>query len=153
MSVDILARTIYGEARGQGILDRMAVGAIIRERVLRPGWWGKDWEGVCKHPWQFSCWNESDVNYQKVLNAHEDEAVYYSCLTIAEYVKKHLSERDLAEMFGTNGPFPTHYHDRSIDYPEKAWGETRTIVPVGWDSAFLFYTEIQGNPTRRKRSR
>jgi N-acetylmuramoyl-L-alanine amidase len=150
MEVDVVARTIYGEARGQGILDRLAVGAVIRERVLRPGWWGRGWVGVCKLPWQFSCWNESDVNYQKLLSAHEDDrVVFHSCLAIARYVVNHMWERDLREMFGTNGPFPTHYHDRSINYPERSWGQNRTIVPVGWDSAFLFYTDIQGNPRRR----
>ena len=54
-NVDTVARTIAGEARGCGILDMIAVGAVIRERVLRPGWWGSDWISVCRKPSQFSC--------------------------------------------------------------------------------------------------
>jgi len=40
-AIETVAMTLYGEARGQSLLDRLAVGAVIRERVLRPGWWGK----------------------------------------------------------------------------------------------------------------
>ena len=148
-SLKVVAQTIYGEARGQGIFDRLLVGAVIRERTLRPGWWGKDWITVCKAPWQFSCWNENDVNRSRLETAYsQDYRVFLSCLSIADYVIHHMTDRDIREMFGTSGPFPTHYHDRSIWYPETAWGESRTLVPVGWDSAFLCYTEIKGNPRR-----
>src|SRR5690606_24089205 len=59
-AIETVAMTLYGEARGQSLLDRLAVGAVIRERVLRPGWWGKDWQGVCTAPWQFTAWHSHD---------------------------------------------------------------------------------------------
>jgi spore germination cell wall hydrolase CwlJ-like protein len=68
--IDVLARTIWGEARGEGIAGQVAVGWTIRNRVEmdlgkdgRPDWWGEGYEGVCRAPWQFSCWNQNDPNY------------------------------------------------------------------------------------------
>lgn len=64
-AIETVARTLYGEARGTGLLDRLGVLAVIRERVLRPGWWGRGWEGVCRHPWQFSCWHTHDEAHRR----------------------------------------------------------------------------------------
>ncbi len=68
--IDVLARTIWGEARGEGIAGQIAVGWCIRNRVEmdlhndgRPDWWGEGYEGVCRAPWQFSCWNKNDPNF------------------------------------------------------------------------------------------
>ena len=65
--VDVLARTIWGEARGEGFAGQVAVGWAIRNRVEadlgndgKPDWWGEGYVGVCKAPWQFSCWNKND---------------------------------------------------------------------------------------------
>ncbi|MDH4873005.1 cell wall hydrolase [Pseudomonas sp. BN515] len=67
--IDVLARTIWGEARGEGIAGQVAVGWTIRNRVEmdlgkdgKPDWWGEGYEGVCRAPWQFSCWNKNDPN-------------------------------------------------------------------------------------------
>lgn len=67
--IDVLARTIWGEARGEGFAGQVAVGWTIRNRVEadlgndgKPDWWGEGYVGVCKAPWQFSCWNKNDPN-------------------------------------------------------------------------------------------
>jgi spore germination cell wall hydrolase CwlJ-like protein len=55
--LDTMARTIWGEARGEGITGMCAVASVIITRAwVRPGWWGKDVTGVCRAPSQFSCW-------------------------------------------------------------------------------------------------
>src|SRR5690606_17855731 len=75
-NVDTLARTLWGEARGTGLLDMFGVAAVIRERYLRPGWWSKpsdDWWSVCRNPYQFSCWNQGDPNRKKLYRAEELE--------------------------------------------------------------------------------
>lgn len=81
--VDVLARTIWGEARGEGRDGQIAVGWSIRNRVEmdlhgdgRPDWWGEGYEGVCRAPWQFSCWNRNDPNFaylvgQKLIPASQ----------------------------------------------------------------------------------
>lgn len=67
---DILARTLWGEARGEGLTGQIAVAWSIRNRVEmdlhddgKPDWWGEGYAGVCQKAWQFSCWNKNDPNY------------------------------------------------------------------------------------------
>ncbi|KPG98325.1 hydrolase [Pseudomonas sp. RIT-PI-q] len=63
---DILARTLWGEARGESLAGQIAVAWTIRNRVndgKAKSWWGEGYPGVCKKPYQFSCWNRNDPNY------------------------------------------------------------------------------------------
>lgn len=67
--VDVLALTLYGEARGEPVEGRIAVACVIRNRVNadlgndgKPDWWGEGYAGVCLKPSQFSCWNDRDKN-------------------------------------------------------------------------------------------
>ena len=63
---DILARTLWGEARGEGFDGQIAVAWTIRNRVFdgkAKSWWGEGYAEVCLKPWQFSCWNQNDPNY------------------------------------------------------------------------------------------
>lgn len=52
-----LARTIYGEARGQNYASKVAVGWIIRNR-LQKGTWGSTYRSVVTARLQFTCWSE-----------------------------------------------------------------------------------------------
>ncbi len=63
----ILALTIYGEARGESTEGKIAVGSVILERVDHRDWDGKTIHEVCLKPWQFSCFNERDPNMGKLL--------------------------------------------------------------------------------------
>lgn len=63
---DILARTLWGEARGESTTGQIAVAWTIRNRVndgKAKSWWGEGYVGVCQKPYQFSCWNKNDPNY------------------------------------------------------------------------------------------
>ncbi|MCE0464918.1 cell wall hydrolase [Pseudomonas uvaldensis] len=63
---DILARTLWAEARGEGLAGQIAVAWTIRNRVedgKTKSWWGEGYAGVCLKPYQFSCWNQNDPNY------------------------------------------------------------------------------------------
>lgn len=53
--LDVLALTIWGEARNQSLAGMAAVAAVIRNR-LQSGQWGRSYESVCLAPKQFSCW-------------------------------------------------------------------------------------------------
>ena len=57
----VMALTMAAEARSDGAAGMGAVGCVIRNRAQHPGWWGRDWLGVCLAPWQFSCWNPQTV--------------------------------------------------------------------------------------------
>lgn len=86
--VEVLARTIYGEARGETVRGKEAVACVVLNRVQRAKdrsgyWWGDSIESVCFKPWQFSCWNENDPNHQKILSVEPGHKVFDTCLRIA----------------------------------------------------------------------
>lgn len=83
---EVVARTIWGEARSVGEAGMEGVACVIRNRVERPGWWGTSWEGVCLKPWQFSCWNKGDPNREKLMAVNETDPLFYEAMVIAEKV-------------------------------------------------------------------
>jgi len=163
--IQAVAMTLYGEARGTSLLDRLAVGAVIRERYLRPGWWtrkhGDDipddtWEAACRHPWQFTCWHDHDAahrrNYERMVNAYRDDPdTFFSCLLLAEYIVRFMTDRDVRALFAADKPdeFPTHYHDRSLSGAPKSWGSNVIEVEPRFPSAFRWYVVLDGRPKRR----
>ena len=106
--LDILARTIYGEARGElylyGITPLLAVANVVVNRYRKN--FGKSISEICLAPYQFSCWNKNDVNYKIITQESIDDVVFGKCKEIAEKV---LSEKwpDITD--GCD-----HYHARSI---------------------------------------
>jgi spore germination cell wall hydrolase CwlJ-like protein len=62
-----LALTMLGEARGEEIEGRAAVGCTVRQRVLDERW-PDDYKGVCLQRSQFTCWNLNDPNRALLLN-------------------------------------------------------------------------------------
>jgi hypothetical protein len=70
---DILALTIYGEARGEIIQGQIAVGCVIRNRVERLGSSGyaNKYATICLKPLQFSCWNDNDPNFRLLTGMAE----------------------------------------------------------------------------------
>jgi N-acetylmuramoyl-L-alanine amidase len=59
----LMALTIYGEARGEKYEGKVAVGSIILERVEHRDWDGKNIQEVCLMPYQFSCFLPNDPNF------------------------------------------------------------------------------------------
>jgi N-acetylmuramoyl-L-alanine amidase len=64
----ILAQTIWGEARREGVEGMTAVGHVIKNRAEanKPKLFGQGIKGVALKPKQFSCWNENDPNREKL---------------------------------------------------------------------------------------
>src|SRR5690606_25083879 len=155
--IETVAMTLYGEARGEHLLDRLGVGAVIRERVLRPGWWGKDWQSVCLAPHQFSCWGQYDEahkrNYDAMVNAYlNDPDTYYPMLLLAEYIIRQMTDRDVRALFEwVDHPddHPTHYFSKPLTEPPKAWGDDIEEVKPRFPSAFRWFVVRQGRPKRR----
>jgi cell wall hydrolase len=86
--VDLLARTLYGEARGEPVRGKEAVAAVVMNRVLRAAerggaWWGNNVAEVVLRPWQFSCWNRKDPNRHKILAIDPDDPNFQCCIRIA----------------------------------------------------------------------
>ena len=59
----IMALTIYGEARGESYDGKVAVGSVILERVDHREWDGDTIHEVCLMPYQFSCYLPGDPNF------------------------------------------------------------------------------------------
>ncbi|WP_417625332.1 cell wall hydrolase [Paremcibacter congregatus] len=131
---EILARTLYGEARGEELAGIEAVASVILNRVAfarKRGryWWGSDVKGVCLKPAQFSCWNANDPNRKKLLALSPRDPAYRLCKRIAH----RAVAGDLCDQ--TDGA--THYHTVAVD-PYWARGH----VPVAEIGNHLFYRGI-----------
>lgn len=81
--LEILARTLWGEARGEGKDGMEAVAATIMERVASPKW-PDSVAAVCLQPWQFSAWNKNDPNRAKLLTINEANLHYRTALSVAK---------------------------------------------------------------------
>lgn len=115
--VDTLARTLYGEARGEGVQGMQAVANVIANRVKKGGWWGATFADVCLKPSQFSCWLKSDPNYAKLLAVDISNPSFKQATDIATLA---VAGR-LADL--TNGA--THYHTKQI---KPKWADSSKIV-------------------------
>jgi spore coat assembly protein SafA len=123
--LQLLAMALFGEARGTPAKTRKAIGHVIINRALHPGWWGKDLKGVILKPRQFSCFNEDDVNRKKLLEPLEFEnpEVWERCCQDAiEVYQRFKQETSIVDPIkGAN-----HYFDTSI--PSPSWADDDKFV-------------------------
>ena len=81
-----LARTLYGELRGEPTEGQEAVANVIMNRV-RSGRYPNSIVKVCLQPFQFSCWNKNDPNYPKIKGLKPGaNAKFDECYAVAERV-------------------------------------------------------------------
>lgn len=126
--IDVLARTIYGEARGETTEGQLAVGLVILNRYRSNKWFaGNTIAETCLKPKQFSCWNYDDPNCEKIKTAGEKELKKF--WTMAESLLK----GDVADI--TNGA--THYHTKQI---KPSWSKGK--MPCAEIGNHLFYKNI-----------
>ena len=128
--LDILARTIFGEARGESFEGKMAVAHVVINRVNRRH--SDRWATIaqaCLDYRQFSCWLEEDPNIALITDVDVNDPVFRECLLAG------LSALAPRAHDPTHGA--THYHARGIT-PRWAKGHT-PIVTMG---GHLFYTGI-----------
>lgn len=128
--VDTLARTLYGEAKARDELDAAAIAAVVMNRVAYPNW-PSTVAAVCMQPWQFSCWNQSDPNRQRILNAKVTDLWFRKCQEIAE--------KTIAGHLGDHIGKATHYYARSMKRPPK-WAKGKT--PSHQTAGHLFFNDI-----------
>lgn len=82
IEIDTLTRTLWGEARGEGTAGMEAVASVVLNRVKIAAenngrwWWGANIIQVCQKPYQFSCWNRSNANFQK-LQAVDEKIILF----------------------------------------------------------------------------
>jgi spore germination cell wall hydrolase CwlJ-like protein len=130
-----LARTVWGEARGEGEAGMIAVAAVVRNRIdvsaAHGGrhWWGHDWVTVCRAKAQFSCWNPGDPNRAKLAAVDDGDAAFRLASQVAaDAIAGRLDD----PTFGA-----TSYKVASLPWP-YAWGHFR--LPLTEIGRHAFYT-------------
>ena len=112
-----LARTVYGEARGETLDGKIAVAWTVRNRVERPRWWGRTYNEVCLKPKQFSCWD--DHNRLEMMEADAADPLFADCLYAAlGAITGHIADPTCGA---------THYHASNVS-PPWADGQTCTCI-------------------------
>lgn len=111
LETDVLARTIWGEGRGEGKAGMEAIAFVILNRVaiakkFGSYWWGNNIIQVCQKPYQFSCWNKTDPNFKKLISVSSDDIHF----TMAQRIARRAILGFLKDP--TYGA--THYHARGI---------------------------------------
>ncbi len=133
-AIDILARTLYGEARGEGLLGMEAVAAVVINRVRfarqRGGfWWGATVKDVCLRPKQFSCWNQNDPNSEIIRKIDATDKIFALCRRIAR--------RAVCGVLVDPTRGAMHYHNRKC-FP--AWA--RKAIPCAEIGNHIFYDKL-----------
>jgi spore germination cell wall hydrolase CwlJ-like protein len=115
--VDVLARTAWGEARGEGDEGLAAVLHVIRNRHDK-GNNDMSYAEVAKAPKQFSVWNNDSPNRPVVENLGGEEMTRVSSL-VRDVLSGQVSDP-------TGGA--THYHSTDFDPPPWANHATPTAM-------------------------
>ena len=125
--IETMAKTIYGEARGEGLPGMEAVANVIINRVKHPCWWGRTIREVCLKPMQFSCWNTDDANRCQLESDLSNEPIFQVCCRIAK--------RAICGLLPDRTKGATHYHALSVS---PKWANA--LVPNVQIGNHLFYT-------------
>lgn len=121
---DVFARTLWGEARGEGLLGLEAVASVILNRVALAQarkiiWWGQDIMHVCLKPFQFSCWNTDDPSRPKLFAVTKANREFQRCLSVAS--------RAMAGRIPDATGGATHYHTATVT-PAWSRGQKPTAI-------------------------
>lgn len=116
----VMARTMWGEARGEGRRGMQAVANVIINRSLIGGWWGDNVISVAKKPWQFSVWNANDPNRPLIENMMPGDDPLFD---VAYELAQKALDGDLPDITGG----ATHYHAEGWT-PD--WRDPKKVVAV-----------------------
>lgn len=111
-ATQVLAQTLYGEARDQSSAALQGVASVVLNRARKSG---KTISATCLAPNQFQCWNPGTRDYVATINApHVNDSAYKKCLAIATAViNGNLSDN-------TGGA--TFYFSPPVTAAPRGWG-------------------------------
>lgn len=130
---DVIAMTLWGEARGEGEQGMRAVACVIGNRTERKWQHKIGYAAVCQARWQFSCWNENDPNRVRLEAVRRNPDASYR---LAAVIAGQLVRNELPDF--TVGA--THYYAASMP--------TRPKWAIGKQPCYrlgnhLFFNNIQ----------
>jgi len=123
--LDIMARTIWGEARGESHEHRFWIGCVIYNRFLdKDKRYGETISNVCQKPYQFSTWNEETATLLRTITnlSMERSGIFRDCMIAALEALNRTSDP-------TNGA--THYFNHQAHnqfMPQWAMGHHPVAV-------------------------
>jgi spore germination cell wall hydrolase CwlJ-like protein len=127
---EVVAATIWGEARNQGEAGLRAVACVIANRARTRYRRCAGAREVCLDRWQFSCWNDNDPNRAKLLAAaRAPDTVFTQALALAADVLAHRLP-DITHN-------ARHYHTSRVT---PAWARGKKPCAVVGDH--LFYNDV-----------
>ena len=130
--VEVLARTLYGEARNQGSAGLCAVANVVLNRANHmPRRYGALITNVCLKAWQFRCFNDNDSDLDRIAQPRISGAVMYRCRIVAAMAMDGLL------VDNTGGA--THYHHEAIN---PWWTDCKCMIYQLQIKNHLFYLEI-----------
>lgn len=126
---DIVAMTLFGEAKPHDTTDLQAIANVIMNRAALPNW-SSDPAKVCLQLHQFSCWNKNDPNRSRIQDGLFQNSLWFKqCYEMAGRAIAHelvdITERS------------THYHTPSVT---PRWSHNKT--PVKTTGGHLFFNDI-----------
>lgn len=137
---DVLARTIYGEARGKTLAGMVAVAFVIINRAMIAADYvhrtGKSHRlfgdgtitSACKagsgNRHQFSCWNDNDPNLKKLADVADTDPVFIGC-------------KQAARIALTGGPATNAIGTSTYYYAPPAWALGKVPFRVIGHHAFF----------------
>lgn len=124
--LEVMARTIWGEARGEGREGMQAVANVIMNRFELAqqslGYarqFGATIQEICQKPYQFSVWNANDPNLALIQSVNRSNPQFRQALNIAEKALR----GNLPDITGG----ADHYHTAAVS-PNWSQGETPVKV-------------------------
>lgn len=141
--IDVVARTLYGEARGEGREGMVAVACVIVNRAIiadayvdahgedHPLFGDGSLASACHAPLQFSCWNAKDPNLGVIKAVTVADPIF----AMAKEIATQAENDELDDI--TN--HATHYFDKRMPSP-PAWAKCKT--PCFEQGNHLFFNNI-----------
>ena len=133
---EIVAATIWAEARGEGIVGMAAVAAVIQNRadgIYKR--YGSTYRNVCLKPWQFSCWNiykdgTKDPNLDLILRGPTGNRWHYA---------QAITDLVFEKLMGDPTGGATHYHTPDVNPSWASSPQMRFLRQIG---NHKFYFEV-----------
>lgn len=134
-TIDVLARTLWGEARAEPVRAIEAVAAVVINRVrlaqARGGhWWGDSVQTVCLKPFQFACWSKDGTGRADPRRVTVEDPVFATCLRTAR--------RAAAGLLPDPTGGATHYHRAGV---HPVWAAGRS--PSAEIGGLVFYPMVE----------
>jgi hypothetical protein len=128
----LLVLDVGREARNQTYNAKLGVAWSVRNRVVRPGWWGRDWLTVIEKKAQYSSMAPpSGQDPNLVVYPDLASPAWQECLQAAQHA------------YWAEGSDPTagadHYYDKSMDDAPPNWA-TALVHVCNIDALRFFRT-------------